>query len=93
MKSEMVGRLSIVSDDLVQNVGQKFVKDNFTISELSCGFPQILRPLLYEIIAVRLGFRKLCARWVPKMHTGAHKSAENGVDFDFLERAIPQRWR
>jgi hypothetical protein len=37
--------------------------------------PQISRTLLYEIIIGRLGYRhKFCARWVPKMHTSAHKA-------------------
>jgi hypothetical protein len=62
MKSEVVGRQSVVSDDLVQSVGQKICKSlHFTISKLSCEFPQLSRTLLYEIIAVRLGYRKFCA--------------------------------
>jgi hypothetical protein len=36
-------------------------------------FPQISRSILYEINTVRLGCHKFCARWVPKMLTGAHK--------------------
>jgi hypothetical protein len=36
MKSKVISRPSVANDDLVQCVDQKFVKDNFTISELSC---------------------------------------------------------
>jgi hypothetical protein len=55
MKSEVVGRPSVVSDDLVQSVDQEiFGRRRFTISELSSVFPQISRTLLYEIITGRL---------------------------------------
>jgi hypothetical protein len=59
---------------LVQSVDQKICgRQSFTISELSCGFPQISRTFPYEIITVWLGYHKFCARWVPKMLMGAHK--------------------
>jgi hypothetical protein len=67
MKSEVVGRSSVLSDDLVQIVDQR-------ISERSCEFSQILRTLLYEIIAVRLDYHKFCARWFPKVLTLSHKT-------------------
>jgi hypothetical protein len=43
--------------------------------------------LLYEIITVRLGCHKFCARWVPKMISGAHNMQEQ------FPSAIPQRWQ
>jgi transposase len=56
---ERSGRPSVVSDDLDQSVGQKiYQRQRFTISELSCEFPQILRTVLYEIVRVRLGCHK-----------------------------------
>jgi hypothetical protein len=74
MKNEVVGHPSIVSDDLFQKVGQKMCERClFTISELSCKFPQISHIVLYKIITVRLGYQKFCARWVPKMLMVAHK--------------------
>jgi hypothetical protein len=66
-KSEVAGWPSVESDSLVQNVGQQ-------ISELSSEFPQISHTVLYNIITVRLGCRKFCATWVPKMLMGAHKT-------------------
>jgi hypothetical protein len=45
----------------------------FTISEISCDLPQISRNLLYEIVEVRVGYHRVCARWVQKMLTGVHK--------------------
>jgi hypothetical protein len=50
----------VVCDDFVQSVDKKIGERwRFTISELSCEFPHMSRTLLYEIIAVRLGYRKL----------------------------------
>jgi hypothetical protein len=54
---ERSGHTSVVSDYLVQFVDQKICEiRRFTISELSCEFPQISHTLLYESIAVRLGY-------------------------------------
>jgi transposase len=48
---ERSGRPSVVSDDLVQNVDQEICeRRRFTISELSCEFPQISRTVPCEII-------------------------------------------
>jgi hypothetical protein len=59
---------------IVQSVDEKICERwCFTISELPCEFPQIAHTGLYEIITVRLGCQKFCARWVPKMLMGAHK--------------------
>jgi hypothetical protein len=72
---ERSGWRSVASDDRVQSVDQKNCeRRRFTISELSDEFSQILHAVLYEIIAVRLGYHKFCARWVSKMLTGAHKT-------------------
>jgi hypothetical protein len=71
---ERSGWSSVVSDDLVHIVDQKVCeRQHFTISELSHEFPEISHIVLYEIITVRLGYRKFCIRWVPKMLMGAHK--------------------
>jgi hypothetical protein len=71
------GQPSVMSDDIVQSVDQRILERwHFTISELSCENPQISCTVLYKIITVRLGCHKFCARWVPKMLTGAHKMIE-----------------
>jgi hypothetical protein len=83
-KCEVVGRPSTVSDDLFQSVDQKICeRRRFTISELSCEFPQISRSVLYKIITVRLGYHMFCARWVPKTLTGAHKTQRIASDLAF----------
>jgi hypothetical protein len=87
MKSEMVGWSSAVSDDLVQSADQKVCeRRRFTISELSCEFPQVLCIVLYKIISVRLDYHKLCARWVLKMLTGAHRTQRIASALTFFER-------
>jgi hypothetical protein len=58
---EQSSQPSVVSDDLVQNVDHKICERRcFTISELSCEFPQISHTVLYEIITVSLGYHKFC---------------------------------
>jgi hypothetical protein len=82
---ERSGPSSIVSDDIVQSERQRF-----TISELSCEFPQISRAVLYKIIAVRLAYRKFCARWVPKILMGAYKTQRMALALTYFG-TIPQR--
>jgi hypothetical protein len=72
---ERNGQASVLSDDLFQIVDKKFCETRlFTISELSCEFPQISGSILYEIITISRGYHcKCCARWVPKIFTSGHK--------------------
>jgi hypothetical protein len=71
---ERSDRPSVVSDYLIRSVDQNnYERLCFTISELSCEFPQILCTVLNEIITVRLGYHKFCARYVLKMLTGEYK--------------------
>jgi hypothetical protein len=93
MKSKVVRWPSVLSDDLVRSVVQKNCeRECFTISELSHEFPQISHTVLYETITLRLGYHKSCARWVPKMFTGAHKMQRTALALTFF-KAIPQRWQ
>ncbi|GFV27142.1 HTH_48 domain-containing protein [Trichonephila clavipes] len=64
---EKSGRPSIVTYELVAKVHET-IRENcrFTITELSLSFPQVLRTL-FEILTQELGYRKFCARWVPKL--------------------------
>lgn len=53
----------IVSDELVQSVNQKISeRQRFIIGEISNQFPQISHNSLYEMITVRLVYRKFCAK-------------------------------
>jgi hypothetical protein len=86
MKSEVVDWLFVVSDDLVQTVGQNICeRRRFTISELSCEFSQILRTVRYEIITVKLCYHhKFCASWVPKVLTVAQKTRRMALALTFF---------
>jgi hypothetical protein len=76
-----------VSDGLDQNVDQNICeRRRFTISEVSFEFPHISRTLLCEIITISLGYHKFCARWVPKILTGAHKMQRMASALTFLQR-------
>jgi hypothetical protein len=90
---ERSGWPSVVSDYLVQSVDQKiYERRRFTLSALSCEFPQISRTLLYEIITVRLGYYKLLLKICSENAHGCAQNAENGFGFD-SSRAMPQRRR
>jgi len=81
------GRPSLVNDDLVRKVNER-VRDDilFTISDLSLHFPQISRTLLYDIVSSHLGYRKMCARWVPNMLTEEHKTQRVACALTFIMR-------
>jgi len=68
------GRPSLMNDDMVRKVNERVRDDRyFTIFDLSLHFPQISRTLLYDIVSIHLGYRKVCARWVPNILTEEHK--------------------
>jgi len=71
---ERRGRPSVITDDLAENV-YTTIRGNrrFTISELSLEIPQVSRSVIYDIVSEKLRYKKLCARWVPKMLTDEHK--------------------
>ena len=73
-KVQQSWRPSLVNADLVRKVKERGRDDSrFTISDLSLHFLQISRSLLCDIVSSHLGYRKVCARWVPKMLTKEHK--------------------
>jgi hypothetical protein len=78
-----------MSDELVQNVGQKISERwRFTISELLNEFPQLSCTVLNEIITVKLGCHKFFARWSLKMLTGVHKTQRMTLDLTLLEQNL-----
>ena len=81
------GRPSVANEDLVRAVEEK-IRENrwFTITSLSLHFPQISWSLLHEIVSDKLKFRKLCARWVPKMLMEEHRLKRQASALDFLTR-------
>lgn len=52
-----------------QTIDDKIHKDiRFTTDELHTLFPQISRALIQDIITELLGYKEICARWVPREH-------------------------
>jgi hypothetical protein len=81
------GRRSVVNEDLVRTVEEK-IRENrrITITSLSLRFPRISRSLFHEIVSDKLEFRKLFARFVPKMLTEEHKLKLQASALGFLTR-------
>ena len=67
---ERSGRPSVITGDLMEKVNTT-IRGNrrVTISELSLEFPQVSRPVIYDIVSEKIGYKKLCVRWVPNMLT------------------------
>ena len=49
-------------------------------------FPKCLKTIIHEAVTEKLGYRKLCARWVHKMLTDDHKTKRMGSALKFLTR-------
>lgn len=81
------GRPSLATNDLVNRVDEK-IKANrrVTMTMLADEFSQVSRTVLHEIVTDRLGYHKLCSRWVPKMLTDEHKTKRLGSALTFLTR-------
>ncbi|GBM52926.1 Histone-lysine N-methyltransferase SETMAR [Araneus ventricosus] len=79
-------RPSVVSADLIKENETIRLLRNFTISQLSEHLPNISRTVLYETVTGKSGYRKFCARWVPKMLTEIHKTSRMGAALEFLSR-------
>lgn len=81
------GRPSIQTDEIVSQVDQTLRSDRrLTISGLADKFPQLGRTTVYNIVTENLAYRKLCARWVPKMLTDHHKEQRMSSGRKFLAR-------
>jgi hypothetical protein len=68
-----------------------YERQRFTISELSCEFPQISHTILYEIITVRLGYHHKFMQ--DRFRKRSRVSTKRREWFRLrLFRAIPKRW-
>jgi hypothetical protein len=87
IKSDVVGRPSVTSDDLIRGVNKKKSERRlFTVSKFSYEFQQISRSVLCEIITVKLS--QVLRKMVSETTHGWAQKAENGLGFylDSLER-------
>lgn len=69
------GRPSVINANLVARVDEQLRSDRRqTLEELQNVFPDVSTSTIRKIIFENLKYRKLCARWVPKMLTEENKS-------------------
>ncbi|GFX70267.1 histone-lysine N-methyltransferase SETMAR [Trichonephila clavipes] len=81
------GRPSVITDDLINALDENIREDRrFTISTLALEFPNVGRTTLHKVVSKKLKFRKLCARWVPRLLTEEHKLKRMACALDFLDR-------
>ena len=85
--AERSGRLSVITEALKQKV-HHIIRENrhFTITEVYEQCPEGSRKVMYEIVTGHLQYRKICARWVPRMLTDTHKAARMGARRPFGTR-------
>ena len=80
------GRPSLISDDLQEIEGEIHANRRVTIRELHYIIPEASKTTIHEAVTEKLGYRKLCARWVPKMLTDDHKTKRMRSALKFLTR-------
>ena len=69
------GRPSLICDNLLQETeGEIGANRSVTIRELHHIVPEVSKTTIHEAVTEKLGYRKLCAHWVPKMLTEDHKT-------------------
>jgi histone-lysine N-methyltransferase SETMAR len=79
------GRPSI-SDEHVQDIEAAVQADRrISISHLETRF-ELSRGTIWNIVHERLGFRKICSRWVPRQLTEEHKKTRMGLSLEHLQR-------
>jgi hypothetical protein len=79
------GRPSLISDDFLQKIeGEICANWCGTIRELHHIIPEVSKSTIHEAVTEKLGYRKLCTRWVPKMLTDDHKTKWMGSVLKFL---------
>lgn len=81
------GRPSVITDDLIQSV-QRFVNSDKrrTLDDIHDEYPDVSRTILHEIVTKNLGYRKICARWVPHHLTDEHKAKRLAAAAAFFDQ-------
>ncbi|GFR29046.1 uncharacterized protein TNCT_571691 [Trichonephila clavata] len=84
---QTTGRPSVISDALLQRTEEaiRAIK-RLKLKGLHQIIPEVSMTTLYEVVTLKLGYRKLCARCVSKMLTEEHKRKRMGFALDFLTR-------
>ena len=79
------GRPSLTSDELLQKIeGEIRANRRVTIRELHHIILEVSKTTIHEAVREKLGYKKLCPRWVPKLLTDDHKTKRMGSALKFL---------
>ena len=81
------GRPALISYDFLQEIEEEICSNRHVmIRELHHIIPEVSKSTIHEAVTEKLGYRKLCAHWVPKMITDDHKTKWVGSTLKFLMR-------
>lgn len=76
-----------VSDEVVEKVETILLEDRrITINELALRIPETSNTTIHKILTEKLGYHKVCARWVPRMLTENHKQQRVEIAQQFLQQ-------
>jgi hypothetical protein len=70
----------LISDDLLQKTEGEMIR------ELHHIIPEVSKTTIHATVTEKLGYRKLCASWMPKLLMDDHKTKRMGSAFKFLTR-------
>ena len=74
MKNKGAGRPSLISDDLLQEIeGEIRANRRVTIRVLHQIILEVPKTTIHKAVTEKLGYRKLCPHWGPKMLTDHQK--------------------
>jgi hypothetical protein len=79
-------RPSLISDDHLQEKEEVRANRCVTIRELHHIIPEVSKTTIHEAVTEKLGYRKLCARWAPKILTDDYKTKRIDSALKFLMR-------
>jgi hypothetical protein len=72
-------RPSLISVDLLQKAeGEIRANGRVSMRELHHIIPEVSKTIIHEAVTQKLGHRKLCARWVPKILMDASRKIQVG---------------
>ena len=85
------GRPSI-SDETVAKIERVMRQDRrITLDDLCISVPEVSRTTIYRVLTEKLNYRKVCARWVPRMLTEDHKRQRVDSSREFLRRYADEK--
>ena len=76
-----------MSYELLQEFEEDILANrSVTIRGLHHLIPEVSKTTIHEAVTENLGYRKFCARWVPKVLTGVHRTKWLSTVLKFLTR-------